>query len=144
AMSNLKIRCAHCRCLFLPNPRVKNQCYCSKKACQAARKNRWLKQKLATDDDYRLMKKECQQDWARRHPAYWRQYRRRRRQYTDRNRQQQKFRRRGVLAVTKVVKKDALDAFYDVKPGRYFLVPFAGKNVAKKDALMVNISPITA
>jgi len=52
-MNNL-IRCANpsCRRLFLPNPRVKNQQYCKKKACQRLRKNLWQKHKMASDADY--------------------------------------------------------------------------------------------
>ena len=48
-----KIRCAHCRCLFVPNHRIKNQRYCNKKECQRARKNAWQRQKLANDPDYK-------------------------------------------------------------------------------------------
>ena len=52
-MNNL-IRCANpsCRRLFLPNPQVKNQQYCKKKACQRLRKNLWQKHKMASDADY--------------------------------------------------------------------------------------------
>jgi hypothetical protein len=32
-----RIRCAHCRRLFQPNPRVKDQRYCSEKPCQSNR-----------------------------------------------------------------------------------------------------------
>ena len=40
---NQKIRCANpnCRRLFLPDPRVKGQRYCNKKACQRVRKRQW-------------------------------------------------------------------------------------------------------
>src|SRR2546425_5475323 len=48
---NHTIRCAHCRCLVLPNPRVKTQRFCSNKACQRARKAQWQRTKLATDPD---------------------------------------------------------------------------------------------
>jgi hypothetical protein len=44
-----RIRCAHCSCLFFPDPRVKNQRYCSSKECQRARKRLWQKEKLAHD-----------------------------------------------------------------------------------------------
>ena len=35
-----RIRCAHCRRLFEPNPRVKNQRYCEDEPCQRAGKIR--------------------------------------------------------------------------------------------------------
>jgi hypothetical protein len=44
---NRTIRCAHCRCLVLPNPRVKTQRFCSNKTCQGARKAQWQRTKLA-------------------------------------------------------------------------------------------------
>jgi hypothetical protein len=48
---NRTIRCTHCRCLVLPNPRVKTQRFCSNKACQQARKAQWQRTKMATDPD---------------------------------------------------------------------------------------------
>lgn len=46
---NRTIRCAHCRCLVLSNPRVTTQRFCSNKAGQRARKAQWQRDKLATD-----------------------------------------------------------------------------------------------
>ena len=34
-------RCAHCRQVFIPNSRVKNQQYCDRQICQNARKAKW-------------------------------------------------------------------------------------------------------
>ena len=34
-------RCAHCRQVFIPNPRVKNQQYCDRQICQNVRKAKW-------------------------------------------------------------------------------------------------------
>ncbi len=50
---NQKNRCAKCGCLFRPNPRVKDQEYCNRSACQRARKRRWQRKRMATDPDYR-------------------------------------------------------------------------------------------
>jgi len=38
--------CKHCRRIFKPNPRLKKQLYCNRKACQRARKTKWQKQKM--------------------------------------------------------------------------------------------------
>jgi len=42
-----KPRCVHCKRLFRPNPRLKEQRYCPQKACQRARKRLWQKHKMA-------------------------------------------------------------------------------------------------
>ena len=70
---NRTIRCAHCRCLVLPNPRVKTQRFCSNKACQRARKAQWQRTKLATDPDYQANQRDCQRSWQNQHPQYWHQ-----------------------------------------------------------------------
>ena len=70
-----KSRCVHCRRLYIANPRVKNQKYCSRDICQRARKSRWQQRKMATDGDYRQNRKESQQMWQTRHPGSWQQYR---------------------------------------------------------------------
>ena len=72
-----QIRCAHCGCLFDPNPRVKNQRYCSDKECQRARKRLWQRRKLATDPDYKANQTDCQKTWREKNPDYWRKYRER-------------------------------------------------------------------
>ena len=126
---NQKIRCVHCGCLFSPNPRVKNQRYCSKKGCQRARKNLWQRQKMATDPDYRANQRDCQKKWHRRHPDYWRNYRQLRADYCRHNRLLQKVRdhRRRVKHLAKM---DALRPVSSFKGGTYYLVP----DLAKMDA----------
>jgi hypothetical protein len=81
-----KMRCAHCRCLFQPNPRAKTQRFCAHKTCQRARKAQWQRAKLATDPDYRANQRDCQHRWQHQHPQYWRQYRQKRADYRERNR----------------------------------------------------------
>ena len=87
-----KNRCVHCRRLYIANPRVRNQKYCSRDICQQARKSRWQQRKMATDGDYRQNRKESQQMWQTRHPGYWQQYRASHPQYCERNRMLQKQR----------------------------------------------------
>ena len=134
-----RIRCAHCRRLFEPNPRVKNQRYCGDKPCQRARKNSWQKQKLTSDSDYRANQRECDRQWRTRHPAFWRLYRTAHPRSTERNRLLQRHRngkRRGVIA-----KMDASRQVFPVIAGTYHLVP----EVAKMDALRqkVLLIPVT-
>ena len=87
-----KNRCVHCRRLYIANPRVKNQKYCSRDICQRARKSRWQQRKMATDADYRQNQKDCHKSWQIQHPEYWRQYRDSHPQYCERNRILQKQR----------------------------------------------------
>lgn len=125
---NRKIRCAHCRRVFYPDPRVKNQRYCSAKGCQRARKNLWQRRKMATDTDYRANQKDCQKNWHKRHPGYWRQYRSRRSEYRRANRFLQKHRDE-KRRFRRLAKMDALRRFSRFKAGTYYLV----ENLAKMD-----------
>jgi len=135
------IRCAHCGSLFEPNPRARNQQYCSHQDCQRARKRAWQKQKLRTDPDYRDNQQDCQRDWHRRHQGYYRQYRRRNALSAERNRLLQKVRdarRRSSLLLAK------MDAFRTAPAkdlGPYYLLPM----LAKMDAstLKVLLIPVS-
>jgi len=58
------------------------QGYCGEKACQAARKREWSREKYASDPDYRINQKESTDAWLDTQggaAAYYRDYRRRRR-----------------------------------------------------------------
>jgi hypothetical protein len=137
-------RCAHCRCHFLPNPRVKTQRFCANTACQRARKARWQRDKLATDPDYQANQRDCQRAWQKSHPHYWRAYRSKRADYRERNRLLQQHRddkRRGRL----LTKMDVSAPISFVKPGIYHLIPAVGEPLAKMDAFAqkCHIIPIT-
>ena len=126
---NRKIRCAHCRRMFYPDPRVRNQRYCGTAVCQRARKSLWQRRKMATDADYRANQRDCQNSWHKRHPHYWRQYRRRRGEYRRANRLLQKFRDE-KRRYRRLAKMDALRRVSSFKAGTYYLVG----NLAKMDA----------
>jgi len=130
---NHMIRCAHCRRLILSNPRVKDQRYCSQKACQRARKTLWQRQKMATDPDYQLNQRDCQKDWKKRNHDYWRRYRSQHPGYITRNRLLQKHRDRR-RRLHHLAKMDASEQIFAVKPGSYYLIPAKG-HLAKMDTL---------
>jgi hypothetical protein len=88
---NRQSRCVHCRCRFVPHPRVKRQRFRSNARCQRARKARWQRDKMATDADYQANQRDARQAWQHSHPDYWRQYRLRRADYRERNRLLQSF-----------------------------------------------------
>jgi len=58
-----KIPCSHCGIYFIPDPRQKNQRYCSEKKCQQARKSSWQQIKMKSDPVYRANQKQSQADW---------------------------------------------------------------------------------
>jgi hypothetical protein len=89
-------KCKACGGHFAPRPQNSNQQFCSKPECQRERKRRWQKHKRATDADYRENQARARQQWAQRHPDYWRRYRRDHPDYAARNRilQRERDRRR--------------------------------------------------
>jgi hypothetical protein len=126
-------RCAHCRGLFRPSARRKDQSYCGTKSCQGARRRQWQRQKMATDADYRETKKLSDQQWRREHRDYWRRYRRRHPAYCHRNRLLQQGRDARRRRRRDLAKKDVLEAIESIKPGTYYLVPPGPNPLAKKD-----------
>lgn len=131
-------RCLHCRCLFVFNPRLKNQRYCGRSECQRVRKRLWQRQKMAADADYQQNQRAAQKLWQQEHPEYWRQYRERRPDYAENNRrlQRQRDHRRGALA-----KMDASGRRNRIKAGTYYLLP-ESTDLAKMDALAQKITLI--
>jgi hypothetical protein len=132
-----KIRCKHCHRSLSPNPRVKNHQYCSRKACQQARKTQWQRKKMATDADYRINQVESLQNWREHNRDYWRRYRDSHEDYRERNRRLQKVRdaRRRARHLAKM---DASKRKNNVMPGAYYIVPIEG-NLAKMDASIQKI-----
>jgi hypothetical protein len=130
-----KIRCANpnCRRLFLPDPRVKDQRYCSKKECRRVRKRQWQCQKIKDDPEYRDNQRDAQQCWMEQNRDYWRRYRDQHPGYVKRNRLLQRERDRG-RRLSRLAKMDASKDISSIKPGSYYLIP-AKRDLAKMDAL---------
>jgi hypothetical protein len=113
------------------------------------RKNRWQKDKLASDGAYKGNKADAQRRWSERHPDYYREYRRNHPPYVERNRQRQRQRNKrrgnGVGGVSlqsgaMIAKKDAT---LSVKSGTYQLIPIGLPLIAKKDAMVVALSVLS-
>lgn len=143
-MEQVTFRCACCRRIVRRNLRVKMQQYCGAKACQQARKNKWQREKLQTDPDYRVNKRESQQTWQKTNTAYWRQYRSRNPEYRKCNRhlQQARDKKRSQTKGDDLAKKDALSQYFNDTSTTYYIYA-DGESLAKKDALSVKIIPIT-
>lgn len=133
-------RCVHCKQVFRPNPRVKHQEFCGHSICQKARKARWQRRKIASDNDYRLDQKESHHLWIKQHPDYSSKYRKSHPEYCERNRQLQKL-RDAKRRAQRLAKMDALDQLKPVNPGTYYLIPL-GPDLAKMDALTQRITII--
>lgn len=131
-------RCAACGEAFRPCPKTPHQQFCSAHACQQERRRRWRRAKLVSDPDYRDNQARAQRAWIDRHPGYWDDYRRLHPEYVQRNRTQQRERRASGRPQG-VAKMNELPANFPPKSGIYKLSPVASKNVAKIDALMVEI-----
>lgn len=131
-------RCLHCRCLFVFNPRLKNQRYCGRSECQRVRKRLWQRQKMAADADYQQNQRAAQKLWQQEHPEYWRQYRERRPDYAENNRRLQRQRDQRLRALAKM---DASGRRNRIKAGTYYLLP-ESTDLAKMDALAQKITLI--
>jgi hypothetical protein len=142
-----EIVCCSCGDVFARSVRHKNQRYCPKLACQRARKAAWKRYKMCSDPDYKFNQTVSNKIWAKANPGYWRDYRRRHPEKTERNRILQTIRNRrrtnkqnqhSQIHPELIAKVDAsiINKFRVV--GQYWLVPV----IAKVDALKVNIFDI--
>jgi len=148
-MKQSRRRCRHCGCNLEVCTKVKKHEYCTKPDCQKARKRAWQKKKMAEDAEYRRDQKEAQKIWRENNPHYWKKYRSENERYTEENRLRQRQRNRtqralstGRAKVGEVAKMDAIKGKNNTLSGRYELIPIAGKNIAKMDALIVKIDVI--
>ena len=149
-MKQITLRCVCCKRIRPRNPRVKNQKYWGAKSCQQARKNKWQREKLRTDPDYRADKLDIQQSWRARNSDYWKRYRDKNPDYCERNcrlqRERDKKRCPDSIIPTNddayLAKKDTLSQYLDETTTSYYICPVAS-NLAKRDALEVNIIPIS-
>jgi len=141
-----QIPCIYCGDFFDPSPRHKNQSACKKEVCQKARKAAWQRYKLKHDPVYRANQKSSQRQWLGCKPGYWKAYRKKNLEKTERNRILQRQRNRKARCLPAVVKMDpSLIAKMDPSKsdnfqilGQFWLVPV----IAKMDALKVNIVKI--
>jgi hypothetical protein len=135
-------RCASCGSAFQPRAQVPQQRYCSQAACQRERRRRWQQGKLESDADYRANQVQAQQAWAERHGDYWREYRAKHPDYTERNRREQRRRDRD-RRVTRLAKMDASTPKNAIPSGTYRLLAATGGELAKMDAWTVKITLIS-
>lgn len=129
------IPCACCGTFFIP--RNKRQQFCSKPACQKARKALWQKQKLVTDLEYRKGQRLANQKWLAKNPDYWKNYRKRNPEKADRNRALQRIRNQMEQPdkTIGIAKMDVRKARNQSLLGQFWLVPA----IAKMDPIKIFI-----
>ena len=139
--------CIFCGRSFEPCPTVPNQRYCSRPECQKARRRKWQKEKLATDEAYRANQADCQRAWRQRNPDYWRHYRETHPAYTERNRQLQRQRnsrkrKSSGKDGSMIANMDELTRRNNDLSGHFRLIPIDPSGVANMDELIVRIDVI--
>ena len=144
----MKRSCRCCGCWFMTKVNVPDQQYCSRRICQNARRQRWRKQKLSIDLDYKADQYEAQRRWCEKNPDYWKQYRASHPDYRQRNRQKQKERnrkrgKRHIEPGAVIAKRYALKPHNEIISGIYNIVRVNGDMIAKSDALLVKLDVIT-
>ncbi len=110
-----------------------DQSYCASQACQRERRKLWQRERRAKDPDYRENQARAQEAWLARNPDYWREYRHRNPEYTQRNRERQRERARKRDGPS-VVKTAASGMAAMLASGLYTLTVVAVDGVAKMDS----------
>lgn len=137
------VPCVHCGTYFTPRNRQQN--YCCGRECQRARRAAWQRFKMKTDDDYRTQQKLSNRKWLDSRPEYWRQYRQRNPDKTERNRALQHIRNRRNRgsdldpSPPLIAKMDARNRCDSELVGCFYLIPL----IAKMDVSKVNIYTIS-
>ena len=135
-------RCLACGRPFQPRPQVPEQNYCSAQDCQRERKKLWERDRRRNDPDYRKNQASANLAWSRKHPDYWREYRRANPQYTERNRAAQQTKRTARLAPAPA-KMDVSEIVAALGSGLYRLTKLHGGGVAKMDSWLVRITVLS-
>jgi hypothetical protein len=128
-----EVICPSCAEAFTRSPRHKNQTFCMKPQCRRARKASLQRNKMKTDPEYRADQKLSNRKWSASRPDYWREYRRRHEDKTQRNRLLQTVRDRNGRAgreaaevvSTPLAKMDAWERKTGSITGRYWLIPIS-------------------
>ena len=140
-------RCAACRKLFHPRPQSPEQKFCAAAQCQRERKRRWQKARRASDPDYRDNDLQANRNWRRRHPEYWRAYRRQHPQSVIQNREKQRERDRAKRLnppqpplTRHLANEDASSLQLPFETGTYRMIPVTGGDLANENACLVKIA----
>jgi len=147
------ITCKSCNSKVESNPRIKvGQKYCGKPECQRARKRKWQREKMKSDEEYKKKQTEQIKCWREKHlwHNYMSQYRETHPDYVEINRKKQKGRnekrkeREKSFENENIVKMDALSAS-SIKTRHYRMRSMkrdSQGNIVKMDTLYVELKQI--
>jgi len=148
-------KCEHCHQPFKRYKNREDQHYCGRSECQKARKAKWKRQKIKKDTEYRAYHNQTNKDWNKKSPGYWKEYRNKNPEKTERNRilqrvrnhnRRQKIKARKTIAqipkniakmdtLKLIAKVDALKSNNHQVFNQFWLVPV----IAKVDVLKAHI-----
>ena len=141
------IICHHCGKVVPRNPRIKNQKYCSLRACQNARRYTTNKERSIKISESRLLRKARNKRWRDTHlsHAYQKRYREAHPECVKRNRKLQlkRNKKRQKEYVPMIVKTYALSP-QPIRDGDYTGFEVKNGKIVKTYALMSHMRSITA
>jgi hypothetical protein len=133
--------------MFTVYAHVPNQQYCSEGICQNQRRQKWRKQKMASDKDYKANQCDAQKRWCGKNPDYWGRYRDEHPDYVQRNRQLQRLRNARRSADNRqcgpIAKRYALTEKKTDISGYYKMIPADEQLIAKSDVSVVKLELIS-
>ena len=143
----MRRKCCSCRKMFTVCAHVPDQQYCSERICQNQRRQKWRKQKKASDKDYKANQYDAQKRWCRKNQDYWRRYRDEHPEYVKRNRQLQRVRNGRRSADNRqchsIAKRYALTEKKVNISGYYKLIAADDQLIAKSDVSLVKLELIS-
>jgi hypothetical protein len=102
---------------------------------------------MFSDPDYKANQNQARAAWCERNPDYYKKYRQKNIDYTERNRTLQRERNKSRRTAFKpadtcpVAKKDAFETINAINSGKYKLIPVSDNDpmIAKMDAFIVQL-----
>ena len=121
---------------------------------QRKRKSNWQRQRLKTDEDYRANQKVADEQWRKKRPSYWHDYRKKNTASRNRNRtlqimrnhrrrKPQSARQEAVPVIAKMDAVQKLDLLSFQHVNEFWLIPSGPLMIAKMDALKVKIVAVS-
>ena len=140
-------KCSSCRKMFAVYAHIPGQQYCSERKCQNKRRQKWRKQKIASDKDYKANQYDAQKRWCLKNQDYWQRYRDENPHYVKCNRLLQRI-RNGRRSAKKrqyhlIAKRYALPEKKNDISGYYKTIPAGEHRIAKSDVLLIKLDLIS-
>jgi hypothetical protein len=130
--------CSECSQAFYPCPQVPHQSYCSSPNCQRARRRKWMREKIKTDEDYQVNQLHAQKAWCERNTDYWKKYRKSHPEYVERNKNLQHL--RNTKSKSKIIANiDESTELNHFPSGVYRLTLISDAKIAKMNEWIVEI-----